>query len=91
MNDGSNAPPELPVYLNLDRAVDLRSDTVWADLRGRPLYQLQLADEFEGLQLTTADLQVSDAPIAFCGLDRINLPADADASLSGMPRGVISV
>lgn len=79
MNDGSNDPPKLRVYLNLDSLVDLRADTVWPGLEGRPRYQFLLADGFEGVQLTSDDPQVSDAPIPFCGLDRLNLPADAVA------------
>jgi hypothetical protein len=81
LNDGSNDPPKLRVYLNLASLVDLRADTVVPVFEGRPRYQLLLADGFEGLQLTNDDPQVSDAPIPFRGRDRTILLADADADV----------
>ena len=79
LNDGSEDSPELKVYLNLDSLVDLRVDTIWPGLEGRPRYQLLFADGFEGVQLTSHDPPIPHAPIPHCGLDRINLPADADS------------
>jgi hypothetical protein len=66
LNDSSNDPPKS------------RADTVSPGLEGRPRYQLLLADGFEGVQLSRDDPQVSDGFIPFVGLDRLNLPADAD-------------
>lgn len=79
LNDGSEDSPKLKVYLNLDSLVDLRVDTIWPGLEGRPRYQLLFADGFEGVQLTSHDPPIPHAPIPHCGLDRINLPADADS------------
>src|SRR5271165_5762099 len=78
-NDGSDDAPKLSVYLNLDNLVDLRSDTIWPGLEGLARYRRLMDDGFEGVQLTTNDPPLADAPIPHCGLDRINTPAEADA------------
>jgi hypothetical protein len=79
LNDGSDAPPRLSVYLNLDNLVDLRADSVWPGLEGPPRYERLLADGFEGVQLTTSESLPACEPLPYCGLDRINTAADADA------------
>jgi len=79
VNDGSPQAPRLSVYLNLDNLVDLRAGSAWPGLEGLPRYQWLQADGFEGVQLTTDDPAVAGTPFSFCGLDRINLPYEADA------------
>lgn len=77
-NDGSREPPRLKVYLNLDSLADLRADSVWRTCDGFASYQQLAADGFEGIQLTTDDPPVAGSPLPHCGLDRINVPDDAD-------------
>lgn len=79
VNDGSPQVPRLCVYLNLDNLVDLRADSAWPCLEGFARYQKLQLDGFEGAQLTTDDPPVADIPFAYCGLDRINVPSEADA------------
>ncbi|MFZ4776085.1 MAG: hypothetical protein ACOYM3_12010, partial [Terrimicrobiaceae bacterium] len=71
--------PKLRVFLNLDNLVDLRADTVWPGLHGLARMQSLAADGFEGVQITDDSEPVAGSPIPHCGLDRINLPAEADA------------
>jgi hypothetical protein len=78
LNDGSADAPKLNVYLNLDNLVDLRANSSWPHLDGLSGYQLLIADGFEGVQLTTDDPPIANAPMPHCGLDRINTPAEAD-------------
>ncbi len=78
-HDGSEDAPKLKVYLNLDNLVDLRADTIWPGLEGLARYRRLMDDGFEGVQLTTNDPPLAEAPIPHCGLDRINTPAEADA------------
>ncbi|MEI6491486.1 MAG: hypothetical protein WCO94_02975 [Verrucomicrobiota bacterium] len=79
MNDGSTEPPKLQVYLNLDNLVDLRPDTIWPGLHGLARMERLAADGFQGVQITDDSLPVTGSPIPHCGLDRINLPEEADA------------
>ncbi len=79
LNDNSQQAPRLSVYLNLDNLVDLRAGSAWPALNGLARYQQLLADGFEGVQLTTDDPPVAGMPLRYCGLDRINLPGEADA------------
>jgi hypothetical protein len=79
LNDGSGTAPKLRVYLNLDNLVHLRADTSWPDLEGLPRYQRLMTDGFEGVQLSTEDSPVAGAPLPYCGLNRINTPAEANA------------
>lgn len=79
LNDGSTEPPRLRVYLNLGTLADLRADSVWAGREGALGYQKLLEDGFEGIQLTTDDPAPAGLPFAYCGLDRINTPAEADS------------
>jgi hypothetical protein len=79
LNDGSQDAPKLRVFLNLDNLVDLRADTVWPGLEGKLRYQRLLADEFDGVQLTTEGPLSAHVSIPHCGLNRINTPSEADA------------
>jgi hypothetical protein len=79
LNDGSADPPKLSVYLNLDNLVDLRPDSIWPGLEGPQRYERLLADGFEGVQLTTGDRTIAGMQLPYCGLDRINTPAEADS------------
>jgi len=76
LNDGSADAPKLRVYLNLDNLTGLRADTVWPGLTGADRDERLLADGFEGIQLTTDEPY--PGPLPYVGLDRINLPGDAD-------------
>src|ERR1700677_292654 len=78
LNDGSNDPPKLRIYLNLGTLVDLRQDSIWPGLDGPERDQRLAADGFEGVQLITDALPASGLPLPYCGLDRINTPAEAD-------------
>ncbi len=78
-NDGSSEPPKLHIYLNLDNLVDLRPDTIWPGLEGFARMERLAADGFEGVQITDDSPPVPGSPIPHCGLDRINLPEEADA------------
>lgn len=78
LNDSSGAPPALRVYLNLANLIDLRDDSIWPKSLDGPARDARLAaDGFEGVQLVTDD--PPDGTLPFCGLSRINLPAEADA------------
>ncbi len=79
LNDGSADAPKLRVYLNLDNLVGLRDGSIWPGLVGLPRYERLRADGFEGVQLTTDDAPEAGASLPYCGLDRINTPAEADA------------
>ena len=80
MNDGSQKAPRLSVYLNMDNLVDLRADSAWPGLEGLARYLRLKADGFEGVQLTTDDPLEMGMPFPYCGLDRINVPEDAEAA-----------
>ena len=77
INDGSTEAPKLRVYLNLDNLTDLRPDSVWARLAGLPCDDRLRSDGFDGVQLTTDEAHRGALP--YCGLDRINIPNDADS------------
>jgi hypothetical protein len=79
LNDGSNDAPKLRVYLNLDNLIDLRRDSIWPGLEGAERDERLFADGFEGVQLTSGEPPVDGSPMPYCGLDRINLPSEADA------------
>lgn len=78
VNDGSNDPPKLRVYLNLDSLVDLREDSIWPGLDGRERDQRLAADGFEGVQLVSDALPAGGLTLPHCGLARVNTPAEAD-------------
>ncbi len=77
LNDGSNAAPVLRVYLNLDNLTGLPPTSIWPGLSGVARDQRLRQDGFEGVQLT-AEPPVANSPLPYCGLDRINEPAEAD-------------
>ncbi len=78
-NDGSSEPPQLRIYLNLDNLKDLPTDSLFpANLNGLARDQQLVADGFEGVQLTDNAPPPAGSPLPFCGLDRINMPAEAD-------------
>jgi hypothetical protein len=78
VNDGSMDPPKLKLYLNLDTLIDLRSDSIWREVDNASRDQRLLADGFEGVQLTADETPPADRLLSYCGIDRINSPADAD-------------
>lgn len=78
LNDGSADPPKLRVFLNLDTLTDLRADTLWPGYDDERRYEQLLADGFEGVQLTTNDPIANQVILPYCGLDRINLTAEAE-------------
>jgi hypothetical protein len=79
LNDGTSDPPKLRVFMNLDTLADLRDDSLWPGLRGPQREQRLLQDGFEGIQVTTDETDSVSQSLPFCGLDRINTPAEADA------------
>ena len=78
LNDGSREVPRLQVYLNLDTLVELPADSIWPHLDGPARYRPLAADGFDGVQLTDDSAAPTDARLQYCGLDRVNTPAEAD-------------
>ena len=78
LNDGSNRPPALRVYLNLSTLDSLRGDTIWPGLHGLAQYGQLFADGFEGVQLIDDNPPPANAPLPYCGLDRISVPSEAE-------------
>jgi hypothetical protein len=80
LNDHSNEAPKLKLYLNLDNLCDLRPDSIFpANLSGADRDKRLSMDGFEGVQLTDNNPPLSGTFLPFCGLDRINLPQEAEA------------
>jgi hypothetical protein len=79
VNEKAGGAPSLRVYLNLDSLADLRGESQWGGEQGVACYRQLLGDGFEGVQLTTDALPPTYTPLPYCGLDRINTPAEADA------------
>ena len=79
LNDGSRSEPRIKIYLNLDTLTDLRADSEWPGFKGEPAYERLRADGFEGVQVTSGEPPAAQAATPYCGLDRINTPAEADA------------
>jgi hypothetical protein len=77
-NDRSADAPKLRVYLNLDNLVDLRAGSRGPDRDAPDLDARLAADGFEGVQLTNDAPSPAGFKLAYCGLDRISVPADAD-------------
>ncbi|MCX6970921.1 MAG: hypothetical protein NTV93_12345 [Verrucomicrobia bacterium] len=83
LNDGSNDAPKLRVYLNLYNLEALSADSVFpSPLAGLERFDQLAADGFEGVQLTDDGPVPSGLRLSHCGLDRINLPVEADAIAS---------
>jgi len=80
LNDGSADAPKLRVHLNLDTLSGLRADSVWPGLTGAARDERLRADGFEGIQLTTDEAY--SGSLRYAGLDRINVPGDADLVLA---------
>ncbi len=76
LNDGSTDAPKLRVYLNLDNLADLRPNSIWPGLEGDERMARLRADGFDGVQVTSGE-PPSVSVMPFCGLDRINTPAEA--------------
>jgi hypothetical protein len=80
LNDGSTDAPRLRVYLNTDTLIDLPGHSIWPGLRGEAALKRLAADGFEGVQLGNPQGPISESQtLPFTGLDRINLPGEADA------------
>lgn len=79
LNDGSAQAPRLKIYMNLDTLVDLPATGEWPRLQGSAACQRLVADGFEGVQVTVAEPPAAETLMPYCGLDRINTPADAGA------------
>jgi hypothetical protein len=75
---GTDAPPQLRLFLNLMTLDDLPAHSAAAGLRNGELWERLNADGFEGVQLTTRDPVPQGLNLPYCGLDRINLPSEAD-------------
>ncbi len=70
----------LRVYLNLDTLNDLPTTSLWPGLQGEEALAKLAEDGFEGVQVT--DLRPRSSKLPYCGLDRINLPSEADEVLA---------
>ncbi|HEV2136217.1 MAG TPA: hypothetical protein VGR47_18405 [Terracidiphilus sp.] len=68
--------------MNLDTLTDLRRDSRWPGFEGVRRYERLLEDGFEGVQLTTNDPVPEGLRLSYCGLDRINIPPEADATIA---------
>ena len=78
LNDGSNAPPRLKVYLNLGTLVDLPSHSIWPQLKGAEALARLKADGFEGVQ--DGDPEICSAVgIGCAGSGRVDSLTDAEA------------
>jgi hypothetical protein len=78
LNDGSNESPKLRVFLNLDTLKDLPTDSRGSGLEDLPLFAQLARDGFEGVQLTTDAPVLASLSLPYCGLDRINIPGEAN-------------
>ncbi len=77
-NDGSSNAPKLQVWVNQYNLMDLRPDSLWPGLEGRERNERLALDGFEGIQLIDDTPAPEGSTLPFCGLDRINLPCEAD-------------
>jgi hypothetical protein len=78
LNDGSADPPKLRVYINLETLANLRPGGAWPGYEDARRDQRLLQDGFEGVQLITPDAVPATAMLPWCGIGRINTPAEAD-------------
>jgi hypothetical protein len=80
INDGSSRMPVLKVFLNLANLLDLHPNSVWkAPLEGVARDQQLARDGFEGVQIVDEVPLADGSPLPHCGLDRINIPEEADS------------
>lgn len=77
-NDGSKAPPALRVYLNLANLEGLPAWSSWKPVDPAPRDARLRAEGFEGVQLTDDAPPAAGATLPYCGLGRVNVPAEAD-------------
>ncbi len=78
-NDGSQDPPKLRIFLNLNNLEGLPADSRWPGLEGEARLRQLAADGFHGVQLPDGETkELLDSPLATCTSNRINTPADAE-------------
>ena len=78
LNDGSNAPPRLKVYLNLGTLVDLPSFSIWPKLEGVEAMDYLKEAGFEGVQDGDPEL-CRRAGMGSAGSGRVDSLTDAEA------------
>jgi hypothetical protein len=78
LNDGSQLPPRLKVYLNLGTLVDLRPDSIWPKLEGAEALACLKEAGFEGVQDGNPEL-CRGAGIGCAGSGRVDTLTDAEA------------
>lgn len=81
LNDGSNLPPRLKVYLNLGTLADLPSNSIWPGVEGKEAMACLKEAGFEGVQQGDPEL-CREAGMGCAGGGRVDNPADA-AILAG--------
>lgn len=79
LNLGGDAPPALRIYLNMDNLADPPSGADWPLAEDPGCFERLAADGFEGIQWTGAEAPPAHCQLPWCGLDRVNAPAEADA------------
>ncbi|MGC4031402.1 MAG: hypothetical protein QM754_06630 [Tepidisphaeraceae bacterium] len=79
LNDGTQAHAALRVYLNLANLINLRDDSAGPAIDAADRDRRLAADGFEGVQLADNTPPIAGSSLPYCGLDRVNLPAEADA------------
>jgi hypothetical protein len=77
LNDGTQSPPALKVYLNLDNLADKPVGARWPDVVDPDFCARLVADGFDGVQWTGRDAPPAHFWLPFCGLDRIDEPTAA--------------
>jgi sugar phosphate isomerase/epimerase len=77
LNDGSNAPPRLKVYLNLGTLVDLREDSIWPRLTGADAMIALKAAGFDGVQGGDPK-QARQAGLGYVHGCRVDAPGEAE-------------
>ncbi len=78
LNDRTEDPPKLRIYLNLGSLAGLPAHSSWPGLDGLECLKRLEADGFEGVQLTTDAAMIAASPLPHCGVDKIDVGADAD-------------
>lgn len=78
LNDSSQTHPSLRIYLNLGNLLDLRDDSTGPRIDAADRDQRLSQDGFQGVQLIDDAPPARGSTLPFCGLDRINLPVEAD-------------
>lgn len=76
-NDGTTDAPKLRFYLNLDNLADADEGFSGPAIDDPDRDARLAADGFDGIQLTSDAQPGAGSFLPFCGLDRINRPADA--------------